>query len=668
MDRAATNGEAETPQHGRKRRAVVWGLLLAAAFAPIALLGARSYQVAAGAVRGAVNQSNASAATVAMAAVRRDLERGVQLAETTARLPAVIDAIERHDEEGVRAYLRAACDPSMGIDRGYVTDPNGLLWSDYPRAPESLGRNFAHLDWYRQMFPAGRSVVSAVYQRNAQPRPLVVALAAPVRKGDRIIGAIVYQYRLDEISRRLAQIDLGAGGHVYVVDYAGTLAAHPMLIGQPRRYDGYASADPVRRALTGEEAPTVTYTDPASGRQMVATARAIPVYGRSWVVVAQQPTEQAYAMLHSVALRIGLAAAILAAASIAVVVALGRANERNRRLNEQLEVRNRDLERLAGELRASVATEQQARTELQTTHDRLKQTQSQLVQSEKLASLGQLVAGVAHEINNPLAFVSNNLAVLQRDTAELRNLLGMYREGHDALEERRPELLRRIGEFAEQIDLEYLTGNLDDVLGRSREGLRRIQQIVKDLREFSQQEAIGEFQAGADVNAGIRSTINIVHGRAHTQRVTIEPDLGDVPPITCQPAKLNQLVLNLLTNAIDACAQQYADAEETAGKVTVRTRPAADGVEIQVSDNGCGIDPAYVSRLFDPFFTTKPPGQGTGLGLSMSQRIVLDHGGRIEVESKAGEGSRFTVFLPTSPPRTTADRGAGPKVAAAPLN
>lgn len=659
----------------RPWRTPTWTLLLAAAaIGPVVLLGFRSYQVAAKAVRDAVDRSNASAATLAAQMVRRDLERGVQIAETTARLPALRDAVARHDESTVRATLAASVDPSLGMARAYVTDPAGLEWADSPRAPESLGRNFAHLDWYRQMFengPAGaRSVVSAVYRRNAEPRVLVVACAAPIRDAaGRLLGAIVYQYRLDEISRRLAGVEVGAGGFVYVVDDTGTLAAHPMLQKEPHRYGEYAKAEPVRLALEGHLPPTLTYADPPTGTTMVATCRPVPVYGRDWVVVAQQPAAQAYAITRTIARRIGLAAALLAIISVAGVAALSRAHARNERLTRQLETRNADLLRLTDELRASVATEQQARAELQATHDRLKQAQSHLVQTEKLASLGQLVAGVAHEMNNPLAFVANNLAVLQRDAAELRDALLLYRQADDALAQSRPELFLKIRRLAEDVDLDYVLSSLDDLLARTREGLRRMQQIVKDLREFSRQEAIGEFQEDADVNAGVRSTLNMVQGRARQQRVGIRADLADdLPPITCQPANLNQVVLHLLTNALDACATRFGDLgdlpdpDESPARITLATRRAADGgngdaVEIHVTDNGCGIDPAHLSKVLDPFFTTKPPGQGAGLGLSICQRVALDHGGRISIDSTPNQGTHVTLHLPCTPPPTRSRTG-----------
>jgi PAS domain S-box-containing protein len=280
-------------------------------------------------------------------------------------------------------------------------------------------------------------------------------------------------------------------------------------------------------------------------------------------------------------------------------------------------------------LRQTIASEREA-------HHKLKLAQSQLVASEKLVGLGQLVAGVAHEINNPLAFVNNNTVVLQRDLASLRQLLGLYRSADDLLTQHRPELHRQIRDLCEEIDLEYTLNNIDGLLSRSREGLQRIQQIVKGLRDFARLDESDLKET--DLNAGIESTINILRGEAKKKHLTLLLDLAPLPEVACYPARINQVVMNLVANAIYACGES--------GEVTVRTRTEPDGVAIHVIDNGSGIPADVLARIFDPFFTTKPVGQGTGLGLSISHQIVEDHGGRIEAQSTPGQGAHFTVHLP----------------------
>jgi signal transduction histidine kinase len=338
-----------------------------------------------------------------------------------------------------------------------------------------------------------------------------------------------------------------------------------------------------------------------------------------------------------------------------------------RRSADELACSNTQLRQLTADLEDVGLSRQKAYDELKRAYHDLKRAEAQLIQAEKLSALGQLIAGVAHEINNPLAFVASNVAILHRDTQALRGLLQIHQQGMATLAAHHPELHAQIAEACARIDIEYTLDGLERLLCRSSEGLQRIQQIVRDLRDFARLDETDRF--AVDLNDGIRSTVNIIAGHAKKQGVALVLDLGAIPDLLCYPGKINQVVMNLLSNAIDACAP--------GGQVTLRTCPAPgaavapggekaaqsepEGVEIHISDNGRGIDPAIRDRIFEAFFTTKPHGKGTGLGLSISAGIVQAHGGRIDVESTPGVGTYFTVFLPRKrqdPPRMPATEAA----------
>lgn len=266
--------------------------------------------------------------------------------------------------------------------------------------------------------------------------------------------------------------------------------------------------------------------------------------------------------------------------------------------------------------------------------------QAAMLQNEKLASLGQLAAGMAHEINNPLAFVSNDLAVIERDARALATAIVLFRQCEPAIATLSPELSTQICELHDRVDLTYTAENLPALAKRSREGLRRIADIIRDLREFARLD-LGD-ESEVDLNGTIASTANMLAGRAAAADVTIDLKLAPVPAIPGNPGKISQLILNLMNNAVDACQRR--------GQVRVRSTRVQEAASIEIEDNGKGIDPAIANRVFDPFFTTKPPGHGTGLGLTVSYAVVREHRGLIDFVTCPGKGTTFRVLLPLNRP------------------
>lgn len=272
---------------------------------------------------------------------------------------------------------------------------------------------------------------------------------------------------------------------------------------------------------------------------------------------------------------------------------------------------------------------------------KLGEAQNQLLQSEKMASIGVLAAGVAHEINNPVGFVNSNLSSLQRYMHSLLQLLDAY----EARETELPSTARtELQALRTEIDADYLRADLGSLLSESMDGLDRIKRIVQDMKDFSHIGG-GEVLA-ANIEAGLDSTLNVVWNELKYKAEVVK-EYGGVPVIECIPSQLNQVFMNLLVNA--------AHAIEARGSIVLRTAYDEASIMVTVSDSGSGIAPENLGRIFEPFFTTKPVGKGTGLGLSMSYSIVQKHGGRIEVESELGKGSTFRVILPRQMGARTAE-------------
>jgi signal transduction histidine kinase len=258
-----------------------------------------------------------------------------------------------------------------------------------------------------------------------------------------------------------------------------------------------------------------------------------------------------------------------------------------------------------------------------------------LQQSEKMAAIGQLVASVAHEINNPIGFVHSNLGSLDGYVDDLLRVIDAYDRAADQ-SRAAPQRLEEVAALRRRLDVDFLRDDVRALLAETREGIGRVRRIVQDLKDLSRPGGDDEWQ-WADLRRGLEATLNIV-GCQIRYDVQIVRDYAELPEIECLPAQLNQVFLNLLVNAAQAIEKQ--------GSITVRTAADATSVRIEIADNGCGIPPERLPRLFEPFYTTKPAGRGTGLGLALSRDIVHKHGGRIEVESAVGQGTTFRVILP----------------------
>lgn len=263
----------------------------------------------------------------------------------------------------------------------------------------------------------------------------------------------------------------------------------------------------------------------------------------------------------------------------------------------------------------------------------LEQTRDQLLQSEKMATVGQLAAGVAHEINNPIGFVNSNLYTLEKYAGNINRILATYAQAEASFD---ADTLAALQVAKREVDLAFVLEDIQLLLNESQEGLARVKRIVQDLRDFSRAEA-SAWQS-VSLEQCIESTLSVVGSEVKAKADFVKEYAVGLPEVDCMPALLNQVLMSLLVNA--------AQAIEKKGVITLRTGMQGDEVWIEVADTGVGIEPQLLSKIFDPFFTTKPVGTGTGLGLSVAYGFVQKHGGRIEVQSEFGHGTVMRVVLP----------------------
>lgn len=305
---------------------------------------------------------------------------------------------------------------------------------------------------------------------------------------------------------------------------------------------------------------------------------------------------------------------------------------------------NAQLTQEVAERTKAEADVRQLNQELEITLNQLKTTQTQLVQTEKMSSLGQLVAGVAHEINNPANFIHGNLQPIQVYVGELLELIEKYEQVY-------PQPTDTIEQFRAELDIEFVKSDLIQALDSMKVGTGRIRSIVQSLRTFSRLDEA--HMKAVDIHEGIESTLLILQsrfkGKGDSPAIELCKHYGELSLVDCYPSQLNQVVMNLISNSIDALEQLTSDRPP---QITIQThQPTPEQVEIAIADNGPGIPPEIADKIFDPFFTTKPIGKGTGLGLAISYQIITErHGGTLELITERDRGTTFKICIPIHQP------------------
>ncbi|MDD2342461.1 MAG: ATP-binding protein [Tolumonas sp.] len=309
---------------------------------------------------------------------------------------------------------------------------------------------------------------------------------------------------------------------------------------------------------------------------------------------------------------------------------------KNKQINAELIDTQRKMMEEIEERKLVLLALEQEKAEQKELIQKLEESDRQLRQSEKLASIGQLAAGIAHEINNPMGFITSNLSSLQRYFTHLFQLIALYEKS--SAEPADPVLPQQIQSLRDEIDIDFLKEDIGPLFQDSIEGAVRVRRIIQDLLHFSR--AGENYWEWANLQDGLNSTLNILSNELKYKADVIR-EYGDIPQVHCMPAQLNQVFMNMLLNAVHSI--------DIHGEIRVKTGVHQNQVYISIADTGSGMSQEVKAKIFDPFFTTKRLGTGTGLGLSVAYGIIKKHQGHIDVQSEPGQGSVFTVWLPLSP-------------------
>jgi len=508
----------------------------------------------------------------------------------------------------------------------------------------------------------------------------LLSVAVPLGFSGRPHGMLLATISLRRVFRQISEIAHGFE-NIFIVDPAGTVIGHPDFSLVLARAD-FSTSPAVARALAlrpGIHTPMLTYTN-AQGKRVEGMGLRNETLG--WGVIAEMERRKALAGVYTIrtafavtfliVAALGVGASLLIGRKISAVIAairqavravgsgqfpgeidLGAApelvalsNDLNAtvaRLKDYQAHIEHDVETLNDMVRQRTRSLQQAYDELQQRDRELRQTQAALVETEKLVSLGQLVAGVVHEVNNPLSYIWNDLATMRRGFQSIHRLGQLcLRCSETTAPSARHELARQVEELCREETLSETLDTMTRAFERISTGLERIRKIIADLRDFSR---MGKAEREpADLNKAIRSTLSMVQYDIRKKQIQVTTELARLPLVECSPVKISQVLLNILLNAIQAVGEK--------GHIWITTRAADQAVTISIRDDGHGIPPEIIGKIFDPFFTTREKGRGTGLGLSVSYGIIKEHNGNIDVASAPGAGAEFIVTLPVRPAKS----------------
>ncbi|MUG91295.1 HAMP domain-containing protein [Scytonema sp. UIC 10036] len=552
--------------------------------------------------------------------------------------------------------------------------------------------------WYKAALKAGQPTWSEIFLGSTGSSKATIALSEPIYSPTgKFLGVQNSNFRVSKIHEFLKSVKVGHTGQTFIIDKAGNLIASSVIKQPYKIKDSKLEQIPANKI----ENPAIRFTAQAlfkrfgnlsvikdnqqldfllhGKRQFVQVSPIQDGRGIDWLSVVVLPESDFMAQIHAntrttillclAALAVAIVLGIYTSQWIArPIMFLSRASEAIARgaLSQNVEIPHirelgvlaRSFNRMAQQLRESFTTLEQTNhqleqrieertSELKNTLQNLQRAQAQMI-AEKMSSLGQLVAGVAHEINNPINFIHGNVYHLSDYTHNLLELLQLYQTEF-------PNPTFAIQNKIDEIDLEFMNEDILKILSSMTVGTEQIREIVKSLRTFSRLDEAEVKQV--DIHEGIETTLLILQHRlaANTKHPEIEVirDYGNLPLIECYSGQLNQVFMNILINAIDAIEQLKAqptsqEIKHNTSQITIRTSAInLDWVEIAIADNGLGMSEDVQQRIFEPFFTTKPVGKGTGMGLSISYQIIVDkHNGKLNCLSSLGEGTKFVIQIP----------------------
>ena len=574
----------------------------------------------------------------------RDLDRSIDSAHKALEKAAItLPAGSLKDGKAMQGWL----DDRVGMHSVFnhsliVLDKSGILIASVPALPELYGVSFAHRDYFTETISTGRPMISKPFVTAVNDRPVIVMTVPLMGDDGEIAGVLAGSVDLLDKNGLFGVVKdtrVGASGYLYLFAQDRTMIMHPdtsRIMKQDVKPGANVFFD---KALAGFEGSGETVNSRGVG--FLVSFKRLQTTG--WILAANYPLEEAFAPIARFRsyFLVGMVFVLLGAIALAwklgdsfarpiegIVKQLNRlakpGSDRTERLddgrNDEFGVLSASFNDLLDEI-------------LQGEKD-LKTAQLNLYQSEKMASVGQLAAGVAHEINNPIGFINSNLGTLKGQVRDLLTVMAAYEQAEEALSGH-PDMIASISQAKLAADLDFLRSDIESLITESLEGARRVKAIVEDLRDFSKLDT-AEWQC-VNLEKGLESTLSILSGEIRNKADVVREYAG-LPEIECIASQINQVFMNLLLNAAQAIAEH--------GTITLRTGYNENDVWVEVEDTGVGIRPEHLARIFEPFFTTKQVGKGTGLGLSLAYGIIQHHHGRLEVHSEPDQGAVFRITLP----------------------